>query len=177
MCGSGTFVIEAAEIAAKLNPGRARRFAFEQLTSFDAVAWKRLRESSQGVKPALHFFGSDRDAGAIRMSRANAERAGVSDFTVFQNHAVSNITPPPGPPGLVIVNPPYGTRIGDKKPLVTLYAALGKTLLTRFSGWRVGLITTDTSLAKATGLPFAPPGRSVSHGGLNVLLFQTERLK
>ena len=177
MCGSGTFVIEAAEIAAKLNPGRSRRFAFEQLRSFDETAWKRLRGSSQSVKPALHFFGSDRDAGAIRMSRANAERAGVAEFTVFQNHAVSNITPPPGPPGLVIVNPPYGTRIGDKKPLVALYAVLGKTLLTRFSGWRVGLITTDTSLAKASGLPFAPPGRSVSHGGLNVLLFQTEQLK
>jgi putative N6-adenine-specific DNA methylase len=177
MCGSGTFVIEAAEIAAKLNPGRARRFAFEQLTSFDEGAWKRLRESSKSIKPALHFFGSDRDAGAIRMSRANAERAGVTDFTVFQNHEVSNIMPPPGPPGLVIVNPPYGTRIGDKKPLVGLYATLGKTLLTRFSGWRAGLITTDTSLANATGLPLAPPGRSVSHGGLNVLLFQTEPLK
>ena len=111
------------------------------------------------------------------MSRANAERAGVTDFTVFQHHAVSNITPPPGPPGLVIVNPPYGTRIGDKKPLVALYATLGKTLRTRFSGWRVGLITTDTSLAKATSLPFAPPGRSVSHGGLKVRLFQSERLK
>jgi putative N6-adenine-specific DNA methylase len=177
MCGSGTFVIEAAEIAAKLNPGRSRRFAFENLTGFDEAAWKRLRESTRGIKPSLHFFGSDRDAGAVRMSRANAERAGVADFTVFQNHAVSNITPPPGPPGLVIVNPPYGTRIGDKAPLVTLYAALGRTLLTRFSGWRVGLITTDTSLAKATGLPFAPPGRSVLHGGLKVLLFQTGRLK
>jgi putative N6-adenine-specific DNA methylase len=177
MCGSGTFVLEAAEIAAKLNPGRARHFAFEHLRSFEETAWKRLRDSSHGVKPAMHFFGSDRDAGAIRMSRANAARAGVADFTVFQNHAVSNITPPPGPSGLVVVNPPYGTRIGDKKPLVALYAALGKTLLTRFAGWRVGLITTDTSLAKATGLPFAPPGRSVSHGGLKVLLFQTERLK
>ena len=177
MCGSGTFVIEAAEIAAKLNPGRSRSFAFEQLVSFDEGAWKRLRDSSQGVKPAHHFFGSDRDAGAITMSRANAGRAGVADFTVFQNHAVSNLTPPPGPPGLVIVNPPYGTRIGDKKPLAALYAALGKTLLTRFTGWRVGLITTDTTLAKATGLPFARPSRPVSHGGLNVLLFQTTRLK
>jgi putative N6-adenine-specific DNA methylase len=176
MCGSGTFVIEAAEIAAKLNPGRARHFAFEHLRSFDETAWKLLRDSSHGVKPAIHFFGSDQDAGAIRMSRANAERAGVTEFTVFQNHAVSNITPPPGPPGLVMVNPPYGTRIGDKKPLVTLYETLGKTLMTRFAGWRVGLITTDTSLAKATGLPFAPRGRSVSHGGLNVLLFQTEAL-
>ena len=177
MCGSGTFVIEAAEIATKLNPGRSRSFAFEQLASFDAAAWKRLRASSQSVKPALHFFGSDRDAGAIKMSRANAARAGVTEFTVFQNHAVSNLTPPPGPAGLVIVNPPYGTRIGDKKALVILYAALGKTLLTRFSGWRVGLITTDTALAKASGLPFAPPGRAVSHGGLDVLLFQTGRLK
>ena len=176
MCGSGTFVIEAAEIAANLNPGRSRRFAFEQLTSFDAAAWKRLRDSSHSVKPALHFFGSDRDAGAIKMSRANAGRAGVTEFTVFQHHAVSDLTPPPGPPGLVIVNPPYGTRIGDKKPLFNLYSALGKTLSTRFAGWRVGLITTDTSLAKATGLPFAPPGRPVSHGGLNVRLFQTGRL-
>lgn len=176
MCGSGTFVIEAAEIAAGLNPGRSRRFAFEQLTSFDEAAWKTMRDAKPGPKPALHFYGSDRDAGAVTMSRANAARAGVTDFTVFQNHAVSNLTPPPGPPGLVIVNPPYGTRIGDKKPLVTLYAALGKALLTRFAGWRVGLITTDTTLAKATGLPFAAPGRSVSHGGLNVQLFQTTRL-
>ena len=176
MCGSGTFIIEAAEIAAKLNPGRSRHFAFEHLVSFDAAAWKRLREPSPGIKTALHFFGSDRDAGAIKMSRANAARAGVSEFTVFQHHAASNFTPPPGPAGLVIVNPPYGTRIGDKKALVILYAALGKTLLNRFSGWRVGLITTDAMLAKASGLPFAPPGRPVSHGGLNVLLFQTGRL-
>ena len=177
MCGSGTFVIEAAEIAAGLNPGRSRSFAFEHLTSFDEAAWKTMLDAKRGIKPAHHFFGSDRDAGAIKMSRANAARAGVTDFTVFQQHAASNITPPPGAPGLVIVNPPYGIRIGDKTPLIALYASLGKTLMTRFVGWRVGLITTDTSLAKATGLPFAPPGRSVSHGGLNVLLFQTEQLK
>jgi putative N6-adenine-specific DNA methylase len=176
MCGSGTFVIEAAEIAVGLNPGRTRSFAFEQLVSFDAGAWQTMREAARGTKSAFHFFGSDRDAGAITMSRANAARAGVSEFTVFQQHAAGNLTPPPGPPGLVIVNPPYGIRIGDKTPLITLYGSLGKTLLTRFSGWRVGLITTDTSLAKATGLPFAPPGRPVSHGGLNVLLFQTGRL-
>ncbi len=177
MCGSGTFVIEAAEIAAKLNPGRSRRFAFEHLVSFDEAAWKTMRDAKPAVKPAFNFFGSDRDAGAIQMSRANTARAGVTDFTVFQNHAVSNLTPPPGPPGLVIVNPPYGTRIGDKKPLIALYAALGKTLLTKFTGWRVGLITTDTMLARATGLPFAAPFGPVSHGGLNVRLFQTEQLR
>jgi len=84
--------------------------------------------------------------------------------------------PPEGPPGLVIVNPPYGTRIGDKKPLFALYGALGQTLKSRFTGWRLGLITTDTSLAKATGLAFAKPGPPINHGGLKVLLFKTERL-
>jgi putative N6-adenine-specific DNA methylase len=177
MCGSGTFVIEAAEIAAGLKPGRSRHFAFEQLVSFDAAAWQKMRDANRGVKPTIRFFGSDRDAGAIKMSRANAERAGVAALTQFRQHAVSDLTAPEGPPGLVIVNPPYGTRVGDKKPLFALYGALGKTLLTRFAGWRVGLITSEASLAKATGLPFAPPRPPVAHGGIKVRLFQSERLK
>jgi putative N6-adenine-specific DNA methylase len=176
MCGSGTFVIEAAEIAAGLAPGRARSFAFEKLATFHAAAWERLRAARTGTTPAIQFFGSDRDAGAIRMSRANAERASVSGFTIFKQQAVSDLVPPEGSPGLVIVNPPYGTRIGDKKPLFALHGALGQTLLSRFSGWRVGLITTDAGLAKATGLPFMPPGAPVLHGGLRIRLFQTAPL-
>ncbi|MGQ9371157.1 THUMP domain-containing class I SAM-dependent RNA methyltransferase [Azospirillum sp. ST 5-10] len=177
MCGSGTFVIEAAEIAAGLAPGRSRRFAFERLATFDAAAWQRLRGTGAGAAagtvPAVRFHGSDRDAGAIAMSRANAERAGVAGLTEFRQHAVSDLVPPEGPPGLVIVNPPYGTRIGDKKPLHALYHALGQTLLSRFSGWRVGLVTSEPSLAKASGLPFAPPAVTASHGGVRVSLFQT----
>jgi putative N6-adenine-specific DNA methylase len=176
MCGSGTFVIEAAEIAAGLNPGRTRSFPFEHLKSFDATAWKTMRDAKHAATPGHKFYGSDRDAGAIRMSLANAERAGVSALTVFAKQAVSELTPPDGPPGLVIVNPPYGTRIGDKKPLHALYAALGQTLRNRFVGWRVGLITTDSSLAKSTNLPFAPTKASVNHGGLRVYLYQTEKL-
>ena len=110
------------------------------------------------------------------MSRANAKRSGVDGFTDFKQQAISDLTPPEGPQGLVIVNPPYGTRIGDKKPLHALYGALGQTLITRFSGWRVGLITTDAALAKSTGLPFLPTGKPVLHGGLKVLLFQTAAL-
>ena len=177
MCGSGTFVIEAAEIAANLKPGRSRSFAFEQLVGFDTAAWQRLRGAGHDTKPAVRFVGSDRDAGAIRMSRENAERAGVAAFTEFGQYDVSDLAPPEGPSGLVIVNPPYGTRIGDKKPLHAVYGALGKTLLTRFTGWRVGLITSEASFAKTTGLPFASPGPSVAHGGLKVWLFQTGRLK
>ena len=181
MCGSGTFVIEAAEIAAGLKPGRSRHFAFEQLATFDKKAWQRLREKKSPARPdsaapAIRFYGSDRDAGAIEMSRANAERAGVAATTEFRQHAISDLVAPDGPPGLVIVNPPYGTRIGDKKPLYALYQSLGQTLLTRFTGWRVGLITTDASLANATGLPFGTPSGPISHGGLRVTLFLTTPL-
>ena len=107
------------------------------------------------------------------MATENAARAGVSAFTSFRQHAVSDLVPPAGPPGLVIVNPPYGTRIGDKKPLFALYGALGEVLRQRFSGWRVGIVTTDAALAKATGLPFLPEGGPVLHGGLKVYLFRT----
>ena len=80
---------------------------------------------------------------------------------------------PEGPPGLVMVNPPYGGGIGNKKLLYALYGALGKTLKERFSGWRVGIVTSEGGLAKATGLTFKPGGPPVAHGGLKVKLYQT----
>ncbi len=173
MCGSGTFVLEAAEIAAGLRPGRSRHFAFEHLVGFDDAAWQALRTAGGSVTPAAMFYGSDRDAGAISMSRANAERAGIAEFTSFRQLAIGDLYPPKGPTGLVMVNPPYGARIGDRKKLFPLYRALGRTLMTRFMGWRVGLVTSDDALAEATGLPLTAAGAPVSHGGLRVTLFTT----
>ena len=176
MCGSGTFVIEAAEIAAGLKPGRSRRFAFEQLATFDAGAWQRLLGSPAAHTSASRFFGSDHDAGAVRMSIANAQRAGVDAMTEFQQCAIKDLTAPDGPPGLVIVNPPYGERIGDRGHLNALYVSLGQTLRWNFKGWRAGLITSEPSLANATGLSFTQKSAPVSHGGLRVRLFQTGQL-
>jgi len=176
MCGSGSFVIEAAEIAAGLKPGRERHFAFEHLATFDAAAWEDMRRAAPAAKPAFRFYGSDRDAGAIEMSRANAARAGVAALAEFRQHAISDLSPPAGPPGLVIVNPPYGDRIGDKKRLEALYRALGETLCTRFAGWRIGLITNEAWLAKATGLPFLPTTAPVANGGIRVTLWRTAAL-
>jgi putative N6-adenine-specific DNA methylase len=176
MCGSGTFIIEAAEIAARLNPGRSRRFAFEQFANFDAEAWQRMRDVKSARVPAVRFTGSDRDANAIAMSRENAARAGVSEFVNFRHAPVSDLRPPEGPPGLVIANPPYGTRMGDKKQLFPLYRAFGQTVSAHFKGWRVAIVTTETMLAEATGLPFLPTGLAVAHGGLRVTLFQTAAL-
>jgi putative N6-adenine-specific DNA methylase len=173
MCGSGTFVIEAAEIALGMSPGRNRHFAFEYLKTFDVAKWSSMKAMVQGRATPFRFFGSDRDAGAIKASEENAERAGVKDVVQFQRCAISAVQKPDGPAGLVIVNPPYGTRIGDKKPLFALHASLGKMLKERFSGWRVGLVTADKQLAYATGMPFKPPGPPVNHGGLRVTLFQT----
>ena len=176
MCGSGTFVIEAAEIAAGLLPGRSRSFAFQQLTNYDEAVFDAMK-SMPIHQPPAHFYGSDRDAGAIRMATANAERAGIAPLTHFANHAAGELTPPEGPAGLVIVNPPYGARIGNKQLLYPLYGTLGKTLLTRFKGWRVALVTSEPALAKATGLPWKPQGPAIAHGGMKVWLWQTPPLR
>ena len=175
MCGSGTFVIEAAEIAAGLAPGRAREFAFERFAGGDAEAWAAMREEGTVARaPGVRFYGSDRDAGAVRMAGENAERAGVAAWCEFTQMPFSELQPPEGAPGLVMVNPPYGARIGNKKLLYGLYGALGGVLKERFSGWRVGLVTSEPGLAKACGLPFEPPGPPVAHGGLKVKLYRCQ---
>ena len=166
MCGSGTFPIEAAEIATGLAPGRSRHFAFERLATFDPAAWAALKAGVQPHATSFRFHGSDRDAGAIAMAGANAARAGVAAITDWRQAPVSALVRPEGPPGLVIVNPPYGARLGEAGELRPLYGALGAALKERFAGWRVGLVTTEPALAAATGLPFGPPGPWVPHGPL-----------
>lgn len=175
MCGSGTFVIEAAEMAAGMQPGRSRAFAFERMAGFDGAAFDGLRAGAM-TAPGLRFFGSDRDQGAVTSARDNAERAGVADWCRFTQGAVSDLERPEGAPGIVMVNPPYGARIGNRKLLFGLYGALGAVLKERFRGWRVGIVTSDGGLAKATGLPFEPAGPPVAHGGLKVRLWRTGAL-
>ncbi|MEL6314458.1 MAG: class I SAM-dependent RNA methyltransferase [Pseudomonadota bacterium] len=173
MCGSGTFVLEAAERTAGLMPGRVRSFAFEQLASFDPAQWADLQQETPKMQDGAIGFGSDRDQGATQFAVANAERAGVEALCKFQCAPVNAATPPDGSAGLVMVNPPYGARIGNKKLLYGLYAAFGDAMRTSFHGWRVGLVTSETGLARATGLPFNPPGPYIDHGGLKIRLYKT----
>lgn len=171
MCGSGTFVLEAAGIAAGLLPGGDRDFAFEQLATFDPGRWAAMKGASRPVVPDARFYGYDRDPGAVRMALDNAARAGVSGWTSFAAQPVSDLTPPDGPPGIVIVNPPYGARIGERKPLFGLYGALGQVLKDRFAGWHVGIVTSDQGLAQTTGLTLHT-GPAVPHGGLRIRLYR-----
>ncbi|MFW2544558.1 THUMP domain-containing class I SAM-dependent RNA methyltransferase [Primorskyibacter sp. 2E107] len=173
MCGSGTFVLEAAEIALGLAPGRSRQFAFEDFASFDAQAWAAMKEAAAPRGAAPTFYGSDRDDGAIRMSQANAQRAGVQDVCQFTRCPVSEVQRPDGPPGLIMVNPPYGARIGNRKLLFALYGALGQVARERFAGWRLGMVTSDPGLAKSTGLTFSTVSQPIPHGGLKIRLYQT----
>ncbi|OUR79447.1 RNA methyltransferase [Alphaproteobacteria bacterium 46_93_T64] len=176
MCGSGTFVMEAAEITTELQPGRSRKFAFEKLVTFDEARWKNLKIDAPNKNSDFRFYGFDRDEGAIKRSRANAKRAGITHLTEFNRQTITELRPPEGPPGLVIINPPYGIRIGEAKKLYPLYQSLGNSLLGRFSGWRVGLVTNSSNLAEATGLPFTATATPFSHGGIRVNLYATTPL-
>ncbi len=176
MCGSGTFVIEAAEMAAGLMPGRSRKFAFQKMAGFDREAWAKMRALARPGQTSLRFFGRDRDAGAVRMAVENAERARVVALTEFVQQDISDAVPPEGVPGLVMLNPPYGGRIGDRKQLAPLYRSLGRVLKERFSGWRVGMVTSSEELAQATGLPFNPPPPPVDNGGISVRCYTTRAL-
>ncbi|WP_299367166.1 class I SAM-dependent RNA methyltransferase [uncultured Tateyamaria sp.] len=176
MCGSGTFVLEAAEMAAGLQAGRARRFAFEQFAGVSAEGVAQMRTDARRRTPNVRFTGSDRDQGVIAMAQANAARAGVSDLVQFGTGNAGDASPPDGPPGIVMINPPYGARIGDKKALYPVYGRLGQVLTERFAGWRVGIVTSEPALAKTTGLPFLPDGPAIAHGGLRVRLYRTDAL-
>lgn len=176
MCGSGTYLIEAAEIAGNRMAGRARGFAFERLVSYDADAVEHMRSNWNAREIAPRFYGSDRNEQVIGFAQDNAARAGVADACAFKHCAVSDIRRPEGPPGIVMVNPPYGTRIGNKKQLFALYQSFGDVMRERFSGWRVGMVTTDRALAEATKLPWLPSEPPIAHGGLKVRLYRTEAM-
>ena len=119
----------------------------------------------------MRFYGFDRDQGAIHGAIQNAGRAGLSDLCQFARQPVSALAPPQGPPGIVLTNPPYGARIGNRKALFGLYASLGAVLAERFSGWRVGIVTSDDGLARATKLDLTPSAH-VDHSGTKVRLWQ-----
>ena len=169
MCGSGTIVIEAAMMARRLAPGRARAFAFERWPSFDRACWSSVCDEARAGELAtagVPLIGADRDAGAIAAARSNAERAGVLDDTSFVQRALS-ATPFDGDAGWLVSNPPYGVRVGDRAPLRDLYARLGTILRARAAGWRVTLLSADRALDAQTGLQWRELFRT-TNGGIPV---------
>jgi 23S rRNA (guanine2445-N2)-methyltransferase / 23S rRNA (guanine2069-N7)-methyltransferase len=158
MCGSGTLVIEAAMIAAKIAPGLSRRrFGLERWLQHDAALWQELRDAAESqrdldvLRPG-RCSGSDRDQSAVRASIANANRAGLGNHLVFERRDLSNLPATKQPRGLVVVNPPYGVRIGDSDTIESLYASLGEKLIRCFPGWDAGVFTSEPTLGRALRL-------------------------
>jgi len=172
-CGAGTIAIEAAMLARKIPPGRARRFAFMDWPNFDGGIWESLMEDAEKKRsfPLPEIIASDRDAGAIRAAQANAERAGVAEWIDFSCRAVSAIEPPTVP-GWVVTNPPYGVRLKTNNDLRKLYAQLGKVLRTKCPGWSVAMLGNSTQLLHCTGLEF-DRGIPLLNGGLKVRLVKS----
>lgn len=166
MCGSGTIVTEAARIAANIAPGQLRDFAMQSI-------YPVPRPDMPAVQGPVRFYGRDRDQGAVQRAALNAQRAGVAAICDFHHGAISDLTRPEGPAGIVLVNPPYGARIGNRNLLRALYGTFGKVMSQRFQGWQIGLITSDAGLAKATDLNMRAD-ITVPHGGLRVTLYRAD---
>jgi putative N6-adenine-specific DNA methylase len=175
LCGSGTIPIEAAMIARHLAPGRARVFAFEQWPGHDAALWREVRETARAAeRPRGHapIIAADRDAGAISAALANAERAGVAADLTIVKQSLSALRPPEGH-GLIAINPPYGVRVGDKKPLRDLFAQLGNVARAHARGWRLAMLSADRDLERQVRLPFTEQWKS-TNGGIPVRLMMAE---
>lgn len=168
LCGSGTITIEAALMARQIAPGINRIFAFQEWPSYESTKWESLvagaRERERPAEGPI--MGSDRDAGAVQSARANAERAGVSESVLLEVRAISAVDFP-SPPGWIVTNPPYGIRVGERRPLRNLYAQLGMTIRSRAHGYTFALLSADTMLESALDIPLTEVFRA-RNGGIPV---------
>jgi 23S rRNA (guanine2445-N2)-methyltransferase / 23S rRNA (guanine2069-N7)-methyltransferase len=157
LCGSGTFLTEAAMIAADAAPALNREyFGFSGWQGHDAALWERMCEEARQRRaartPRRCILGSDVDPDAVRMSIENAEHAGVADWIHVERRALGEVTRPNSDLGLVVANPPYGERIGAESGLSELYSELGRTLREQFKGWQAAVLTGNPPLARNLGV-------------------------
>ena len=150
MCGSGTFLIEAAMMAVNQPPGMKRTFGFQKLTSFDEGLWKKIEtEAMNKMKPIefLDIYGSDMDLRAVRVARHNLKVAGLEEVTKVMQSDFIKLEPPTSE-GTLVTNPPYGQRIGEDEDLKEVYPAWAKHMKESFGGWNTYFLTADLEMPK-----------------------------
>lgn len=181
MCGSGTLLTEGALMVADVAPGMRRDyFGFLGWQQHDIALWRGLlEEARQRADTGLRalrscFFGSDADARMVQTAKRNAQEAGVAGFFTLDKHDALHVSPPPGvTTGLVITNPPYGERLGEREEMPRLYRALGETLRARFAGWRAAVLAGDAELGRAMPLR-ADKKYALYNGALETVLLLFE---
>ena len=155
MCGSGTIAVEAALVAADRAPGLARTFAFQKLAWYDGPAWQRIKQAARDrtreAPTAASIVASDKAAGAVAKTQANARNAKIDAFLRIEQADVL-ARAAPAASGVLIANPPYGVRLEEADAMGAFYPRLGDALKRRFAGWTAYFLTGDLRLAKLIGL-------------------------
>ena len=172
-CGSGTFPIEAAMIAANVAPGMNRDFTAEEWTNLiDRKLWYEcVKEAEDMIDTTVKvdIQGYDIDGDVIKAARENAKRAGVEHMIHFQQRAVADLSHPKKY-GFIITNPPYGERLEDKADLPELYTQIGQAYQ-RLDSWSRFLITSYTDTEKYIGRK-ADKNRKIYNGMLKTYFYQ-----
>ncbi|MBU3694298.1 MAG: class I SAM-dependent RNA methyltransferase [Rhodocyclaceae bacterium] len=154
MCGSGTFLTEAAMIAMDRAPGLGRAFAFERWTGLDRELWQRLRDEAaarvRALLPGL-ICGRDDDPAVLVHARRHLTALGCApQVALTEGDALS--AEAPAAAGMLVMNPPYGERMGQTDALAAWYPQLGDWLKQRFTGWDAWILTGDLQGIRSIGL-------------------------
>lgn len=174
MCGSGTFVIEAALLAADIAPGLLRHyFGLLGWRQHDPILWSALQEEAEarrreGLRRLPGIIGYDNDRRAVAAAVANAEGAGLADYVCIERRDIHDAQCH-GDQGLLVVNPPYGERLGAEEDMPALYEALGRMMRSHYTGWRAAVMTSDAELGFRLGLRSERP-RTLYNGAIECRL-------
>jgi putative N6-adenine-specific DNA methylase len=178
LCGGGTFSIEAALMALGIPPGLRRNFAFAGWPAFRPRHWRHLCRAERSHAPPPtnrpQIFASDREAAVCQALRSEVARTGLNATVTIKCRDALALTPAdlPGPQavtkGLVVLNPPYGVRLGKGKEARRLIMAMGRHLRAHWQGWRVAAVLPEQDLVPHFGHPISL--RPLHHGGLHLTL-------
>ena len=155
MCGSGTLLIEAAQMEAQIAPQLYRlHWGFDFWQGHNQAAWEKVKEEALALAEAEkqrenspHFYGFDLDHRVLQKAKQNAKNAGVAHLMQWQQGDVAAIkNPSPNLAGTVICNPPYGERLGTTPALIALYSVFGQRLKQQFAGWNASIFSSEPSL-------------------------------
>lgn len=177
MCGSGTFSLEAAMIAEKIPPGRFRTFAFETWPCFREGTWRDVLRNAETLQPENNptpILASDIDAETCQNFENTVERTGFTNRISIDCNDFFTMKPPISEPGLIIINPPYGLRLGKDTDNTKIFDRLITRFLSEYPGWKLAILS-----------PFTPSKKSsvkfqkypVFHGGLKLFLVVVKNLK
>lgn len=156
MCGSGTLVIEAARKALRIHPGLNReRYGCQRWPDYDNYLWQQTVTTMKAERRETleaPIFASDSDPAAIKAAQANAQAAGVAHVIKFEQRRIEDSVPPTPTPGILVVNPPYGERLGKDDALSDLYRHIGEVWQARFPGWTAFFFAGNLTLTRDLGL-------------------------